>query len=111
MLIEQQGDITIIAPRKSVDVSTAPELEQFIVNQIDNGARNMIIDLSQVDYISSVGLRVMLLAAKKLRKLEGTVIFSGLNDLVLEVFELTGLTKVLTTVKDIASAKSIIEST
>ena len=68
MLIEKQGDITIIAPRKSVDVSTAPELEQFVVSQLDNGARKIIMDLSQVDYISSVGLRVMLLTAKKLKK-------------------------------------------
>ena len=109
MLVETQGDITILAPRNSIDVSTAPELEKVALEHLTAGTNKLIIDFSQVDYISSAGLRVVLIAAKKLRKSTGTLVLSGLNDVVQEVFEISGLTKILTIAADINAAKAMME--
>ncbi|BDZ70759.1 STAS domain-containing protein [Methanobacterium petrolearium] len=59
---------------------------------IDSGKIQIVADLSGVDYISSSGLRVMLASLKKLNKMGGTLKLSGLQQYVLEVFEIAGFT-------------------
>ncbi|MGB0846125.1 MAG: STAS domain-containing protein [Thiolinea sp.] len=108
MLVETQGDITILAPRNSIDVSTSPELEKVALEHLAAGANKLVIDFSQVDYISSAGLRVVLIAAKQLRKSAGILVLSGLSDVVQEVFEISGLTRVLTIAPDINAAKALM---
>ncbi len=108
MLVEKQGDITILAPRNSIDTATAPELEKVTLEHLAAGSNKLVIDFNQVDYISSVGLRVVLIAAKQLRKSSGILVLSSLNDVVLEVFEISGLAKILTIAPDINAAKQLM---
>ena len=90
MLVENRGDVTILAPRHRVDTNTAPEVEKVIWENIGDGDGKMVIDFSQVDYISSAGLRVLLKTAKQMKKGGGKFGLCNLNDQIREVLELSG---------------------
>ena len=80
----------MIAPRGRVDSVSSGELERFVVARLDAGARHVVIDLAAVDYISSAGLRVLLLAAKRLKPPQGVLVLCGLGPTVGTVLELAG---------------------
>ena len=90
MLVENRGEITILAPRHRVDTNNAPEVEKIIWENIGDGDGKMIIDFSQVNYISSAGLRVLLKTAKQMKKGGGKLGLCNLNDQIKEVLELSG---------------------
>ena len=87
---ERRDDLLILRPRGRLDSSSAPELERIVGEQLDSGVQRVIFDLSSLDYISSAGLRVVLLAGKKLRASKGKLVLVGLQDMVREVFEMSG---------------------
>jgi len=90
MLVENRDDIVILAPRHRVDTNTSPEVEKVIFENIGDGEGKMVIDFSQVDYVSSAGLRVLLKTAKKMKKGGGKLGLCNLNDQIKEVLELSG---------------------
>jgi anti-sigma B factor antagonist len=90
MLVENRGEITILAPRHRVDTNTSPAVEKIIWENIGDGDGKMVIDFSQVDYISSAGLRVLLKTAKQMKKGGGKLGLCNLNDQIKEVLELSG---------------------
>jgi anti-anti-sigma factor len=87
---EQVGGTLVIAPRGRVDSVSSNELERQVVARLDGGARRLVLDLAGVDYISSAGLRVLLLAAKRLKPPQGTLVLCGLGPSVRTVLELAG---------------------
>lgn len=90
MLVENRGEVTILAPRHRVDTNNAPEVEKIIWENIGDGDGKMVIDFSQVNYISSAGLRVLLKTAKQMKKGGGKLGLCNLNDQIKEVLELSG---------------------
>ena len=72
---------------------TAPELEEVIKNDLNN-VNTLIFDFSEVDYLSSAGLRVLLVAQKVMQK-KGQMIVRHVNNSVKEIFEITGFNNVL----------------
>jgi anti-anti-sigma factor len=62
---------------------------------INSGAQRLAVDLSQLDYVSSSGLRVFLLAAKQLQGTQGKIVLCALKDHVRQVFDLAGFSSVL----------------
>ena len=87
---EQAGETLVIAPRGRVDSVSSGELERHVVSRLDAGARRVVIDLAGVEYISSAGLRVLLLAAKRLKPPQGALVLCGLGPSVKTVLELAG---------------------
>ena len=77
-----------------LDTSTAPELEECLNSSLD-GIENLSLDLSALDYISSAGLRVLLSAQKRMTK-QGQMQITGANETVMEIFEITGFSDILT---------------
>ena len=77
-----------------VDTTTAPALEEAI-NKIDADTKDLVLDMSAVEYISSAGLRVLLAAQKMMSKV-GTLKLTGVCEAVMEVFEMTGFSDILT---------------
>lgn len=75
-----------------LNASTASALEDHLTAAIDKGGRKFILELSGLDYISSAGLRVLLMAAKKLKEAEGRLVLSALQPQVKDVFEVAGFT-------------------
>jgi len=87
---ERRGDILIVRPRGRLDSSSSPELESLLTEQLHAGCTRLVLDFSQLDYISSAGLRVVLLAGKVLRASQGRLALAGLQDMVREVFDMSG---------------------
>jgi len=75
-----------------LDAVTSPAFEKEIIAFFSNPAQGLVLDLGQVDYISSAGLRVMLLGAKKAKESTGGLVLFGLRNQVMEGFRISGLT-------------------
>jgi len=86
-------DLTI-ALEGRLDTMTAPELEKELQSSLD-GVNTLTMDFSGLDYISSAGLRVLLSAHKRLSGAGGMKI-THVNEIVSEVFEVTGFADILT---------------
>ena len=76
-----------------VDTTTAPALEAEI-SGLGDEVKDLLLDMSGVEYISSAGLRVLLGAQKKMSKV-GTLKLTGVCEAVMEVFEMTGFADIL----------------
>ena len=90
----KSGSALTIALEGRLDTTTAPDLEKEIRTGLD-GVTELTMDLAKLDYISSAGLRV-LLAAQKLMAKQGAMKVVHVNDMVMEVFEVTGFADILT---------------
>ena len=77
-----------------LDTTTAPELEQAVKNSYE-GTTELIIDMKDLDYVSSAGLRVLLAAQKTMNK-QGRMTIRNVNESVMEIFEITGFLDILT---------------
>ncbi len=76
-----------------IDTITAPSLEA-IINSMDAGVKDLVLDMKGVEYISSAGLRVLLVAQKKMGKI-GTLTLTDVCDAVMDIFEMTGFSDIL----------------
>lgn len=77
-----------------LDTTTAPQLETELKASLDN-VGSLIMGFEGLEYISSAGLRVLLSAQKAMNK-QGKMVIRNVNDTILEVFEVTGFTDILT---------------
>ena len=77
-----------------LDTTTAPNLEGELKASL-NGVDSLVMDFAELEYISSAGLRVLLSAQKVMNK-QGKMVVRHVNETILEVFEVTGFTDVLT---------------
>jgi anti-sigma B factor antagonist len=84
------GDVVTMSISGRLDTTTAKAFESKILAQIDAGDRRFIIDLAQLDYISSAGLRVLVLAGKRLDGGKGKIVLCSLKNPVREVFDIVG---------------------
>jgi anti-anti-sigma factor len=87
---EKRGEVMLLGIKGRLDTSTAGRLEEKLLASIDGGERRLTLDCSQLDYISSAGLRVLLLAVKKMKGVDGKIILCGLKDQIKEVFDIAG---------------------
>lgn len=81
---------TVLTLGGQIDSTAATAFEEMMVELIASGTNNMIIDFSKVQFISSAGLRVLLVAAKKVKPYGGKVILCNLSTDVREVFNISG---------------------
>lgn len=87
-------EMTIVLEGR-LDTYSAPQLEAELGAKLDN-VEALTIDLEKLQYISSAGLRVLLGAQKKMNAQKGRMIVEHVNELVMEVFEVTGFLDILT---------------
>ena len=80
-----------------LDTTTAPELEVALKESLE-GVEELTLNFAELEYISSAGLRV-LLATQKTMQGKGEMIVTGVNDIVMEVFEVTGFCDILNIAK------------
>ncbi|MBR0541001.1 MAG: STAS domain-containing protein [Clostridia bacterium] len=90
---KSDGDKLLLEVSGRVDTTTAPELESCI-NESTKGVKELVLDLKDMAYISSAGLRVML-KAHKLMSAQGSLIIKNVQSDVMEVFEMTGFSDIL----------------
>ena len=87
------SDLTLMIDGR-IDANTAPQLEAELTKSL-GGMVNLIIDLKNLTYISSAGLRVLLVAQKQMMK-QGAMRVINVCDAVMDVFEMTGFSDILT---------------
>lgn len=91
---KQDGSALVVALEGRLDTTTAPELEQELKSSLD-GITDLTLDMTNLDYISSAGLRVLLSAHKIMLK-QGKMKVTNASEIVREVFEVTGFSDILT---------------
>ena len=77
-----------------MDTVTAPELEAVMKESLD-GVKELLLDFTGLEYISSAGLRVLLAAQKTMNK-QGEMKLTNVNESIMEVFDITGFADILT---------------
>ena len=78
-----------------LDTMTSPQLDKEVETNL-KGTELLTMDLSELDYVSSAGLRVLLSAHKSMKKQGGSMGVRGVNEEVQEVFTITGFSEILT---------------
>lgn len=78
-----------------VDSLTAAQLEQELLGLCDREEAQVLVDFQALDYISSAGLRIILMAAKRILRNRGRLLLCALQPKVREVFEMSGFLKIL----------------
>ena len=90
----KNGNALVIALEGRLDTVTAPELEAALKTALE-GVEELTFDFEKLDYISSAGLRV-LLAAQKTMNRQGGMKVKNANEIITEIFEVTGFSDILT---------------
>ena len=89
----ENGNVTLTITGR-LDTTTAPELEKTLDNVL-GGTKELVFDMTGLEYISSAGLRVILKAQKAMNT-QGSMKLIGVNDSIMEVFDITGFLDILT---------------
>ncbi len=89
----RDGKKLLVALEGRLDTNTAPELEESLSDELDD-ITELVIDLKDLEYISSAGLRVLLACQKKMMK-QGKMTVCNPNDVITEIFEVTGFSEIL----------------
>lgn len=87
---EQRGASQILKPLGRIDSNTAPEFEKGLIGKVQEGHTDIVLDFSSLDYISSAGLRVLLMAAKRVKPKGGRVAICAMHAHIEEVFRVSG---------------------
>ena len=91
---KQEGTALYLAPEGRLDTTTAPELELVLTTALE-GITDMTLDFEKLGYISSAGLRVLLSTQKRMSRL-GTMKLTHVNETIMEIFDITGFSEILT---------------
>ena len=96
MTIEKllNGEVATLVVVGRLDTQTAPELEKEVDNVVSN-IKELTFDMTGLEYVSSAGLRVIL-KAQKIMNTKGLMKLIGVNDSIMEVFDITGFLDILT---------------
>jgi len=109
MIVRRTGDITVVGMMERVNSVTAAAAEDGLRGIIDGGGMSLLLDFSGTTYISSAGLRVVLQAAKGMKAKGGRFALCSLQELVQEIFETAGLTRVVDLYESEAAARAGME--
>lgn len=93
----EQDKLTFLLEGR-LDTVTAPQLEAEVKDNVD-GVKELVFDFEKLEYVSSAGLRV-LLASQKIMNKQGTMCIRHVNEVIMEVFEVTGFSDILTIKQD-----------
>jgi anti-sigma B factor antagonist len=91
----EQGGFLIVSVSGRLDAITSPELDQALSSILTGGEKGVVLDFETLDYISSAGLRVILAAAKRIKKNGGESRLACLKGVVKEVFEVSGFESII----------------
>lgn len=92
-----------------VDASSSIELDNAMKESVEEGNKNLLIDCSSLEYISSAGLGVFMSYLEEIKKKNINLVFYGLNPKVLNVFKILGLDQLLHIEKNKDSAKAALD--
>jgi anti-anti-sigma factor len=89
-------EVTVVMLPARVDTTSARDVETGFDELLDAGARKVVADFGDSEYVSSAGLRVFLTVLKYLEKNDGRIVLCGLQPFVADVFEISGFSELFT---------------
>jgi anti-anti-sigma factor len=107
MSAEQQR---VFSPKGRLDGTNAAATEKELMAFLESGEPNVVIDLGAVDYMSSAGLRVLLVAAKAARARAGKVVLAAPRPSVNEVLTMSGFDRIMTLEPDLVAASRALRA-
>jgi anti-anti-sigma factor len=93
---DKKGEILILELNGRLDTITSNNLEKRFLSVLDREEKKVVVDCSKLEYVSSAGLRVLLMVSKRLRVSNGKIVLSSLKDQVKEVFDIAGFSPIFT---------------
>ncbi|MEO5373214.1 MAG: STAS domain-containing protein [Alphaproteobacteria bacterium] len=109
--MSSNGPVLLVTIKGRLDGNTSPGLERDLLGRIQAGETTIVMDFADVDYVSSAGLRVMMVAAKRVRAAHGSVVLCAINDNVLEVLRLSGFHTFFRILPSVAEAMTDVTGT
>ena len=91
---ETRGKVKIVCLRGRLDANSSPTVEKQLQALMDRGGERLVLDLSELTYISSLGLRIFIAVAKNIQKANGKLALAGLNDHIYEIFKIARFTNI-----------------
>lgn len=95
--VGREKNTRIISLEGKMDAISAPEFEDKMGEWIEQGGASFIINLGEVNYMSSAGLRSILIVAKRLKEQDGKLIFVDLREEVQKIFRISGFSSMIPT--------------
>ena len=93
MLQREANDVLILSPQGNLDFNHATSFQEATTLLVEKGAKKILIDFSDLSFISSAGLRVLIVLTKLLQQKNGALALSSLNEQILEIFSISGFHK------------------
>lgn len=102
--VGKEKNTKIVSLKGRMDAVSAPDFEEKMADWADQGETSFIINLGEVDYMSSAGLRSILIVAKNLKQQDGKLIFVNLRGEVSKIFRISGFSSMIPTYESVETA-------
>lgn len=102
----ENSQATIFHISGRLDSSSTPELEHCVLNSLEKTSKNFIFDFSELEYINSAGLRILVMSYQRLQPLGRQVMVCGVKDYIAEIFDISGYNRVFLMCRDVDQAIS-----
>lgn len=99
-----ENGVAVLNVAGSLGADETQNLEEAVVGLLEKGETRLLFDFSDLDYINSSGLRILVLAYQRLKKASGKVAICGVKDYIREVFEVSGYDKIFSMYSDRSDA-------
>jgi len=101
---QHQGDVVVLGPAGRINNDSSPEFQNRLLECVGSAGTAVLVDLSRVEYISSAGLRALMMASKQSKATNGRLAVAGLNPVVKEIFNISRFAYVVTVYETPAEA-------
>lgn len=109
IVFANDGEISIAKLTGRVDTTNADGVQNELLGKISSGTKLLAIDFTQVNYISSAGLRAILAAVKEISKKEGKLALFAMQENIKEVFDMSGFSAIMNIFDNFDSTKSFLQ--
>lgn len=104
------GAVEVIRPVGRLDSGSAPELDRALQALLSAGAQKLLLDLGRLDFISSAGMRTVLMAGKAARAQQGRLAICGVHGMVQEIFDVSGFASLFEVAADVEGGVKLLEA-
>ena len=105
---KEENGIVSISITGRLDADSAPEAEKVVKEALEGQTTRVLFNLDALEYLSSAGLRVLLSAAKEMRRRDGKIVLCCLNEFVKEIFEVSGFQSLIPIAESVESGMTVL---
>jgi anti-sigma B factor antagonist len=106
--IKTVGQVTVVEVIGDIDGKTATEVQEQVSAQVQPGVK-MILDMTQVGYMSSAGLRVLLATYRQVSSSDGRIVLAGLSEEIEDTMSMTGFLRFFTTSETVEAGLAVLK--